>query len=62
MTLNLYEPVIIRGYCGLLVSYDIKMDSLETIFNITLRDRFDPRIIIVMEDIHANEIFKNTCS
>ena len=58
----MHEPVIIRGYCGLLVSWDMAMDSIEALFNITLRDRFDPRITIVMEDIRANEIYKNTCS
>ena len=62
MTLNLREPIIVKGYCGYLESYDIEMDNIETIFNITLRNRFDPRITIVMEDIHADEIFKNTIS
>lgn len=60
--LNLNEPVVIRGYCGILMEYETSMNwSEECLFNITLRDRFDPRITIVMEDIHANEIFKNTC-
>ncbi len=62
---NYVEPelVIIKGYCGYLVSYEIT-NYFERIplYNITLRDRNDPRITIVMEDIRADEIFKNTCS
>lgn len=56
------DVVIIKGYCGILVSYDLSMGDFETTFDITLKDRLDPRITIVMEGIRDDEIFENTCS
>ena len=54
------DVVIIKGYCGILESLDLYMGDYETKYDITLRDRNDPRIVIEMEDITHDEIFKNT--
>lgn len=53
-------PVIIKGYCGIIESYEI--DTLDIgipYCNITLRDMRDPRIQIVMEGIRADEVHQN---
>lgn len=56
-------PVIIKGYCGLIVAYEISnIAGKIPICNITLRDLRDPRITIVMEDIYLNEIQQNPVS
>ena len=52
-------PVIIKGYCGYIVSVEITNSLYETLYNITLRDTRDPRITIVMEDIRHDEIIQN---
>lgn len=52
-------PVIIKGYCGYIVSVVITSSVYATLFNITLRDLRDPRITIVMEDIRHDEITQN---
>ena len=53
------EVVIVKNYCGYLVSVEVTASSYETLYNITLMDRFDPRITITLEDIREDEIRQN---
>ena len=53
-------PVIIKGYCGIIESYEVSNRfGAVPFFNITLRDMRDPRISIVMEDISLDEVQQN---
>lgn len=59
---NVDAPVIIKGYCGKIESYEISNMTIigdAPYCNITLRDIRDPRISIVMEDICLDEIQQN---
>ena len=56
-------PVIIRGYCGFIDSWEMESisDPIPR-YNILLRDVRDPRIKIVMEGLFTDEIAQNLMS
>lgn len=64
MMFNKRTPVIIKGYCGIIESYEVSagLSNKTTLCNITLRDTRDTRISIVMEDISIDEIQQNPVS
>lgn len=60
------DVVIIRNYCGVLESIETDEWSFSayatSYYTVTLRDRFDPRIKIVMEGVCIDEIPQNPVS
>lgn len=63
MTIKHGDPVIIKGYCGFLESYEMEMSCrADDMCTIVLRDRFDPRIRILMEDIYVEEVQQHLMS